>query len=90
MFVLKADLVSVWRLSTRAAQLNFALVDPSLVGRGGFDIEWSVHLSIEVELVHETWVGLADGPSLPNVGQGFGRADVVLLHQICDDNGSRS
>ena len=90
MFVFEADLVCVWGLATGATQLKLALIDPSLVSRSVFHVLWCVHLCVELELLHETWVWFADGPSLPYVGQGFGRADVVLLHQVSDDNGSGS
>lgn len=88
MLVFKADLVGAWGLATGTAQLNLALVDPSLVGGRVFDVFGRVHVGIEVELLHEAWVWLADGPCLANVRQGFRRADVVLLHQISDDDGS--
>jgi hypothetical protein len=46
MFVFEANLVRLWSLATRAAQLDFPLVNPSLIGRGIFDVFRCLHLTV--------------------------------------------
>lgn len=80
MLVLEAYLVRFRRLATRTAQFHFALVQPALVGRLGFDLVRHGHAVVEFELLRETFVGLAERSGLSNLGQRFFWVDEVAVH----------
>lgn len=88
MFVLETDLAWLRGLPASAAQLNLALIYPTLIGWSLLDILGHVHFAVQFQLLHEAFVWLADRSRLPEVRQRFRWTNVVLLHQVRDDDGS--
>jgi len=67
MLVLEADLVGFWRLTACSSKLHFALVQPALVDRRLVDLVGGGHASVQVELLHEAIVWIAEWTCLANV-----------------------
>ena len=65
MLVLESNLLCFRSLTDGSTQLDLALVDPSLVGRRIFDITRRLHLMVQLQLFHESFIGLNNGSGLP-------------------------
>lgn len=68
--VLEADVVG--RHAAGDAGLHLALVEPALVGGLDVEVGGAAHLVVEVELLREAVVGLADGARFAETGEGGG------------------
>ena len=65
MLVFETNLLCFGCLTHGSAQLDLALVNPSLIGRRIFNITRRLHLMVQFQLFHESFIGLNDGPGLP-------------------------
>lgn len=65
MLILETNFVRFWGLTTRTAQLNLTLIDPPLVSWSLLDIFGGLHLMVQIQLLHEPIVWLADRSCLP-------------------------
>lgn len=67
MFIFEANLFRFRCLANGATEIKLALVKPALILRIRLDMCRSAHGMIEVQLVHETRVGLTNTPTLANL-----------------------
>lgn len=67
MLILKANLLCFRGLSAGTAHLYLTLVYPALVSRCIFYTLWGVHLVIEFQLLHESFIRLTERSTLSDL-----------------------